>query len=78
MSEDIKKYRAILESSYQAESAPEGHINLDDPAHAAELVHHMFKDSNVDKHTLRDVLMGHKNDPQWALQTLQHLEGLVR
>lgn len=77
MSEDIKKYKQLVESSFTAETH-DAHADLDDPAHAAELVHHMFKDSAVDKHTLRDVLMGHKNDPAWALQTLQHLENMVK
>jgi len=76
MSEDIKKYKQLVESSFTAE-AHDAH-DLDDPAQAAELVHHMFSASSVDKHTLRDVLMGHKNDPVWALQTLQHLENMIK
>ena len=77
MSEDIKKYKQLVESSFTSE-AHDTHADLDDPAHAAELVHHMFHGSSVDKHTLRDVLMGHKNDPAWALQTLQHLENMIK
>jgi hypothetical protein len=77
MSEDIKKYKQLVESSFTTQ-AHDSHVDVDDPAHAAELVHHMFSGSSVDTHTLRDVLMGHKNDPVWALETLQHLENLIK
>jgi hypothetical protein len=77
MSEDIKKYKQLVESSFTSE-AQDAHMDADDPAHAAELVHHMFSGSSVDKHTLKDVLMGHKNDPAWALETLRHLENKIK
>lgn len=77
MSEDIKKFKQLVESSFTTETH-DAHMDADDPAHAAQLVHHMFKGSAVDKHVLKDVLMGHKNDPAWALQTLQHLENMVK
>jgi len=78
MSEDIKKYKQLVESSFMTETHDAAHMDADDPAHAAELVHHMFSGSSVDKHTLRDVLMGHKNDPTWALETLRHLENKIK
>lgn len=77
MSEDIKKYKQLLESSYQMDMSEQAH-DVHDPAQAAELLHHMFGAGGVDKHTLKDVLMGHKNDAKWALETLNHLENLVK
>lgn len=73
MSEDIKKYRMLVESSFtEAQDT-----NLEDPHEVAQLLAHMFQ-SGVDKHTLKDVLMGHKSDPHWALETLNHLESMVK
>ncbi len=77
MSEDIKKYKQLVESSFMTETH-DAQMHADDPAHAADLLHHMFSGSSVDKHTLKDVLMGHKNDPAWALETLRHLENKIK
>lgn len=70
MTEDIKKYRVLMEQAYTHEHMiTEAH----DPAQVAELVRHVFGASAVDKHTLRDALLGHKNDPAWAMEVLTHL-----
>jgi hypothetical protein len=70
MSEDIKRYKKLVESSMM--EAPATHPM--DPAEAAEMIVHMFgHSSDVDKHTLKDVIHGHHNDPNWAAQVVDHL-----
>lgn len=71
MTEDIKRYKTILESAYTSNSLlNETH----DPAKAAELVRHVFGNTKgIDKHTLKAALLGHKNDPEWAMEVLDHL-----
>jgi hypothetical protein len=69
MAQDIKQYRTILENAYNEDA---DHHDLNDPATVAELVKHVFS-SGVDKETLKHALLGHKNDPQWALNVLNHL-----
>jgi len=76
MSDDIKKYKQLVESSFQTETMHTG-SDLENPQEVAQLLSHMFQ-SGVDKQTLKDVLMGHKNDPHWALETLNHLENMVK
>jgi hypothetical protein len=78
-SDEIKKYRALIESAMHSEAAPSTHEHddLDNPAHVAQVLHHMFG-AGTDAATLKDVLMGHKSDPQFALQTLNHLEDLIK
>ena len=76
MSNDIKKYRQLVESSFTAETM-DAHTDMENPQEVAKLLAHMFQ-SGVDKHTLKDVLLGHKNDPHWALETLNHLEDMVK
>lgn len=79
MSEDIRKYKTILESAYSnmnieaAGSAGGAHIHLHDPAQVARLVRHVFGKSRINKHILRNALLGHKNDPEWAMEVLDHL-----
>ena len=70
MAQDIKKYQSILESAYTSKTVlNETH----DPARVAQLVRHVFGNAKIDKHTLKAALLGHKNDPSWAMEVLDHL-----
>lgn len=75
MSDELARLRAIITESYQQETHQPGHMgHVDDPETAARLIRHMFgTSSGVDKHVLRDALLGHKNDPKWAMSVLDHL-----
>jgi hypothetical protein len=70
MSEDIKRYKTLVESAMM--ETPATHPM--DPSEAAEMILHMFgHSSDVDKSTLKDVIHGHHDDKNWAAQVVDHL-----
>jgi hypothetical protein len=80
MSDDIKKYRKILEEGWQpaTASADSNSMDHEDPNHAARILHNMFRHhKDLDSELVMDVILGHKNDHSWAKRVVKAWHGLL-
>lgn len=65
MTEDIKKYRALMEQAFEApmhtEAAPEEGLDMHNHEHVAQLLIDILKDSSPTTDELRGMVMGLKD-----------------
>jgi hypothetical protein len=63
MTEDIKKYRVIMEQAFQAPMQEDAtHMDMKNHDHMAQLLIDMLKDSSPSTEELRDIVMGLKHE----------------
>ena len=63
MTEDIKKYRALMEQAFEAPMHEDTtHIDMSNHDHMAQLLINMLKDSSPSTDDLREIVMGLKHE----------------